>query len=104
MISLQSFCMVKKTSCRGSFYFNTFIIDLIEGIENIKFANYIKLGGTLQKTAEAFRQIFVEWNTEMNKMKFSKDKHKVLHRGKKKSMLRYYMGGRFHTHTISQLK
>uniref|UniRef100_A0A803TJS6 Reverse transcriptase domain-containing protein n=1 Tax=Anolis carolinensis TaxID=28377 RepID=A0A803TJS6_ANOCA len=89
---------VPQGSVLGLVLFNIFINDLDEGLEGtiIKFADDIKLGG-IANTPEDRSRIQNDFNrlerwAESNKMKFNRDKCKILHFGRKNGMQRYRMG------------
>uniref|UniRef100_A0A803T2T7 Reverse transcriptase domain-containing protein n=1 Tax=Anolis carolinensis TaxID=28377 RepID=A0A803T2T7_ANOCA len=78
--------------------FNIFINDLDKGLEGtiIKFADDTKLGGTANTPEDRSRiqndlDRLERW-AETNKMKFNRDKCKILHFGRKNGMQRYRMG------------
>uniref|UniRef100_A0A674ICA9 Reverse transcriptase domain-containing protein n=4 Tax=Terrapene triunguis TaxID=2587831 RepID=A0A674ICA9_9SAUR len=89
---------VPQGSVLGPALFNIFINDLDIGIEStiIKFADDTKLGGIA--TALEDRVIIqndldkLEKWSELNRMKFNKDKCKVLHLGRKNQFHTYRMG------------
>uniref|UniRef100_A0A803TYM4 Reverse transcriptase domain-containing protein n=1 Tax=Anolis carolinensis TaxID=28377 RepID=A0A803TYM4_ANOCA len=82
---------VPQGSVLGPVLFNIFINDLDEGLEGtiIKFADDTKLGEIANTPEE--RSTIHRW-TETNKMKFNRDKCKILHFGRKNGMQRYRMG------------
>uniref|UniRef100_A0A803SSX5 Reverse transcriptase domain-containing protein n=1 Tax=Anolis carolinensis TaxID=28377 RepID=A0A803SSX5_ANOCA len=89
---------VPQGSVLGPVLFNIFINDLDEGLEGmiIKFPDDTKLGG-IANTPEDRSRIQNELNKlerwgESNKMKFNRDKCKILHLGRKNEMQRYQMG------------
>uniref|UniRef100_A0A803TVT0 Reverse transcriptase domain-containing protein n=1 Tax=Anolis carolinensis TaxID=28377 RepID=A0A803TVT0_ANOCA len=89
---------VPQRSVLGPVLFNIFINDLDKGLEGtiIKFADDTKLGG-IANTPEDKTRIQndfdrLERRAETNKMKFNRDKCKILHFGRKNEMQRYRMG------------
>uniref|UniRef100_A0A803SME4 Reverse transcriptase domain-containing protein n=1 Tax=Anolis carolinensis TaxID=28377 RepID=A0A803SME4_ANOCA len=91
-------CGVSQGSVLGPVLFNIFINDLDEGLEGmiIKFADDTKLGG-IANTPEDRSRIQNNLNrlekwAKTNKMKFNRDKCKILHLGRKNEMQRYRMG------------
>uniref|UniRef100_A0A803THV8 Reverse transcriptase domain-containing protein n=1 Tax=Anolis carolinensis TaxID=28377 RepID=A0A803THV8_ANOCA len=89
---------VQQGSILGLVLFNIFINELDEGLEGtiIKFADDTKLGG-IANTPEDRSRIQNDLNrlerwAETNKMKFNRDKCKILHFGRKNEMQRYRMG------------
>uniref|UniRef100_A0A803T8E9 Reverse transcriptase domain-containing protein n=1 Tax=Anolis carolinensis TaxID=28377 RepID=A0A803T8E9_ANOCA len=86
----------------GLVLFNIFINDLDGGLEGtiIKFADDTKLGGIANTPEERSRiqnnlDRLERW-AETNKMKFNRDKCKILHLGRKNEMQRYRMGDAWH--------
>uniref|UniRef100_A0A803TCK4 Reverse transcriptase domain-containing protein n=1 Tax=Anolis carolinensis TaxID=28377 RepID=A0A803TCK4_ANOCA len=89
---------VPQSSVRGPVLFNIFINKLDEGLEGpiIKFTDDTKLGG-ITNTPEDRSRIQNDLNrlerwAETNKMKFNRDRCKILHFGRKNGMQRYKMG------------
>ncbi|CAM5112215.1 unnamed protein product [Natator depressus] len=89
---------VPHGSVLGPVLFNIFIIDLDNGIEStvIKFADNTEMGGVASALEDRIKiqndlDKLEKWS-EVNRMKFSKDKCKILHLGRNNQLHTYKMG------------